>query len=137
MKQSASIFVKGIQSVDGESDCIELSSEGTVELNDKGLRLCYYELSENDEKSETVLTLIGETLKIDRNGSNEMSMIIQKNKHRSCTLDTPMGALLIGTYGKSLSHENAVLKCSYDLDMNSVLMSTNELEITYQTDNER
>ena len=134
MKQNATIFVKGMQSVDGERDTIELSSEGTVETTPTGLRLCYNELDESGGITETVITLVGETVKIDRFGTNEMSMIVQKDKHRKCTYNTPMGALLIGTYGTLLLRGSHSLKLKYDLDMSAVLMSQNELEIHYTLD---
>ncbi|MBQ6381900.1 MAG: DUF1934 domain-containing protein [Clostridia bacterium] len=136
MKQNATIFVKGVQTVDGESDTIELSSEGAVETTDSGLRLCYSELDETGAVGETVITLIGETVKIERSGSNEMSMIVQKGKHRKCTYRTPMGALFIGTYGTALSYSDSALKLQYDLDMNAVLLSKNELDIHFQLDRE-
>ena len=134
MKHNATIYVKGVQSVDGEDDIIELTSEGTVETGEKGLRLCYNEFDDNGVESKTTLTLIGETVKIDRSGGNEMSMIIQKDKHRKCTYSTPMGALFIGTYGTHLSHGGNRLHLRYDLDMNAVLMSQNELQIKYIID---
>ena len=134
MKQSATIYVKGVQTVDGERDVIEISCEGTVEKNEKGLRLCYRELSDEGELGETVLTLIGQTVKIERSGGNEMSMMIQKGKHRSCSYTSPMGPLFIGTYGTYLSHADHILKLRYDLDMNAVLISQNELEIKYIID---
>ncbi|MBR0415067.1 MAG: DUF1934 domain-containing protein [Clostridia bacterium] len=134
MKQNATIFVKGVQSVDGERDTIELSSEGTVETTPTGLRLSYNELDESGEMIETVVTVVGETVKIDRCGANEMSMIVQKGKHRKCTYNTPMGALLIGTYGTLFLQGSHSLKLKYDLDMSAVLMSRNELEIQYTLD---
>ena len=64
MKHNATIYVKGVQTVDGEADIIEMSSEGTVEANEKGLRLCYNEFDDEGIESKTTLTLIGETVKI-------------------------------------------------------------------------
>ncbi|MBR2589464.1 MAG: DUF1934 domain-containing protein [Clostridia bacterium] len=134
MKQNATIFVKGVQSVDGEKDTIELSSAGTVEINEKGLRLSYTEPDTEGNMSQTVLTLIGETLKIDRDGGSEMSMIVQKGRHRKCSYATPMGAMLLGTYGTKLSKGSNFFSVEYDLDVNAVLMSRNELEIKYILD---
>ena len=134
MKHNATIFVKGIQRVDGDKDTVEMSGAGTVETTEKGLRLCYSEYDDEGIRSDTALTLIGETVKIDRSGGNEMTMIVPTGKHRKCSYDTPMGALLIGTYGTHLSHGGNTLSLKYDLDMNSVLMSKNELEIKYIID---
>ena len=134
MKQNATIFVTGIQSVDGEKDKIEFSSEGTVEKSERGLKFTYHEMTDEGDSSQTVLTLIGETVKIDRSGANEMTMIVQKSKRRGCTLDTPMGPLMIGTFGTALSLGTDGLSIKYDLDMNSVLMSKNELHIKYILD---
>lgn len=134
MKQNATIYVKGTQWVDGEKSTVELSSEGTVEQGEKGLRLCYNELTEEGETSQTLLTLVGETVKIERSGSTEMNMVIQKDRHRRCVYATPMGNLLIGTFGTHLSHQNHLLTLRYDLDMNAVLVSKNELEINYFID---
>ena len=134
MIQNATIYVKGTQSVDGESDTVELTSDGTVEQTATGLRLSYFETGESGENAQTVLTLVGETVKIDRTGSNEMTMIIQKGKHRKCTYSSPMGNLFIGTYGTSLTHRGETLTLAYDLDMNAVLMSRNMLEIHYIID---
>ena len=120
--------------MDGEKDTIELSSAGTVEINEKGLRLSYAEPNAEGEMSQTVLTLIGETVKIDRDGGSEMSMIVQKGKHRKCSLVTPMGVMLLGTYGTHLAKGSNFLSVRYDLDVNAVLMSKNELEIKYILD---
>ena len=135
MKKEATIYVTGIQSVDGEKDKIEFSSEGTVEKNDKGLKLTYHEMTDEGESSQTVLTLVGETIKIDRSGSNEMTMTVQKGRRRGCTLSTPVGPLVIGTFGTALTLGADSLSVKYDLDMNSVLMSKNELHIKYIPDN--
>lgn len=134
MKQNATIFVTGIQSVDGEKDKIEFSSEGTVEQSTRGMKFTYHEMTDEGESSETVLTFIGETVKIDRSGANEMTMIVQKGRRRGCTLSTPAGPLVIGTFGTSLSLGTDNLSIKYDLDMNSVLMSQNELHIKYILD---
>lgn len=131
MIENATLFIKGTQYVDGEKDVIEMSSEGTVEKTDKGLRLCYEELSEEGENTKTVLTLIGETVNISREGGVQMNMTVQKGKHRKCTYASPMGQLFIGTYGTKLSKKDSSLELAYDLDINSSLMSKNELEIKY------
>ena len=137
MKENATIYLKGTQCVDGESDITELVSEGTVELSEKGLRLCYFESVEQGDDSQTTLTVVGETVKITRSGKAEMNMTVQLGKHRSCRYPSPLGTLTIGTYGTALSHENGVLKLSYDLDMNASPMSQNKLEITYILDKDR
>lgn len=137
MKENATIYVKGIQSVDGDKDTVEMSSEGTVEQTERGLRLCYSEFDDEGALTETVLTLVGETVKIERSGGNEMSMTVQQGKHRKCNYITPIGSLLIGTYGTELHRESNSLKLRYDLDMNAVLMSQNELEVTYILDKNR
>lgn len=134
MIHNATIYIKGVQSVDGERDTIEMSSAGTVETSDTGMRICYSEQDGEGGISQTVLTLIGETVKIDRDGGNEMSMIVQKGKHRKCSYSTPMGAMLIGTYGTQFSKGSNYLRIRYDLDVGAVLMSQNELEIKYILD---
>ena len=134
MKENATIFVKGVQTVDGDSSQIEFSSEGTIERREKGIRLTYHELTDEGQSAQTTLTVLGNSVRIEREGSNEMTMSVHLGQRRSCSLATPMGALLIGTYGTHFSHEGCRLKLCYDLDMNSVLMSQNELEIEYIID---
>ena len=124
MKQNAIIVVIGTQLVDGQSDTVELTSDGFVEINEKGMRLTY-----DEGEGTTVLTVIGESVSINRSGEDGMNMVIQKNRRRQCTYPSPMGVLLIGTFCEEMEIEENHIKLKYNLDMNSSLMSKNTLEV--------
>lgn len=124
MKQNAIIEVIGTQSVDGQSDTVELTSDGFVETNEKGIRLTY-----DEGEGTTVLTVVGESVSINRSGEDGMSMVIQKNRRRQCSYPSPMGMLLIGTFCEEMEIEENHIKLKYNLDMNSALMSKNTLEV--------
>ena len=124
MKQNAIIEVIGTQSADGSSDTVELTSDGFVEINEKGMRLTYEE-----GEGTTVLTVIGESVSISRSGESAMNMVIQKNRHRQCSYPSPAGALLLGTFCEEMSIEENRIKLKYNLDVNSTLMSKNTLEV--------
>lgn len=124
MKQNAIITVIGTQMVDGQSDIVELTSDGFVEVNEKGMRLTY-----DEGEGTTILTIIGESVSISRSGENGMNMVIQKNRHRQCSYPSPAGALLLGTFCEEMSVEQNRIKLKYNLDMNSTLMSKNTLEV--------
>ncbi len=124
MKQNAIIEVIGTQLVDGQSDTVELTSDGFVEINEKGMRLTY-----DEGEGTTVLTVIGESVSINRSGEDGMNMVIQKNRRRQCTYPSPMGVLLIGTFCEEMEIEENHIKLKYNLDMNSSLMSKNTLEV--------
>ena len=60
-------------------------------------------------------------------------MVIEVGTRHNCAYSTPYGELMLGICGKTLVNEidndGGYLKLSYTIDINSSLMSENEIEI--------
>ncbi len=130
------IKIKGVQTVDNDSDVIEFVSEGTFEKNNLGFTAKYQEgelIGEKQTMSELVLQDDG-TVVLNRNGGMSSRLVIKENERNNCFYSTPQGDLVIGIYGekveKEINENGAKVKMVYTIDTNMRLISRNEVEIT-------
>lgn len=136
MKTNATIKVIGTQSDGTDTDKIEISSVGTFEEINNGIRLVYEEYPDVNSKIVTTLTVSGNIVQIKRKGEVETNMIVQNGKHHICHYDTSVGEIIMGTYGEELSLKDGEVHLAYTLDMNSSVVSRNKVDIKYRLEQE-
>lgn len=131
MIKDATIKIISTQSDGTDKNTIELALQGTYEDIGNGFRLVYMQSPEENENIKTVFTVKGSLVNINREGSYTADMVIQKGRRHICRYSTPVGEMLLGTYGEELEMRSDGLLFSYTIDVNSALLSRNKVEIKY------
>lgn len=131
------ITMKNVSSVDGDDDIIELITEGTMRQTEKD-GITGWEISYEDSEatgftgSVTTVTVFGEDYaSMQRTGNAESHLIIEKGRKHHCHYSTEYGSMMMGIYTKRiinrLDENGGELYLSYSIDINSVLISENEV----------
>ena len=140
MKKEVSITIDSTQIVDGESDKTELFTVGTMELCDNGYRLCYDESGATGfEGSHVAVRVTADSVVVERTGKAVSTLIIERGKKHHCQYGTEFGDFLIGVntdeVRNDLSEKGGEVYLKYTLDINSSLMSENEMKIKVKEKN--
>ena len=136
MENNYIITVVGKQTVDGESDKIEVITEGHIRETGDKLVITYPEYPEDrpELKTETTVTLENGVLSIDRQGEMSSHLILEKGKRHECLYNTPMGQMFIGIFTDSInaaiSENGGEITAAYQLDFNRTVVSYNEFYIS-------
>lgn len=140
MNDNYLITVTGTQTVDGESDSIEVITSGDYVRDDNGdITVTYPEFSEENPttRTDTTVTLRGKILTIERRGEMSSRLMLEKGKRHQCLYETPMGQMLIGIFTDSIkviaSDSGCDIHASYQLDFNQHVVSNNEFHITIKS----
>ena len=140
MNDNYLITVTGTQTVDGESDSIEVITSGDYVRDDNGdITVTYPEFAEENPttRTDTTVTLRGKILTIERRGEMSSRLMLEKGKRHQCLYETPMGQMLIGIYTDSIkviaSDSGCDIRASYQLDFNQHVVSNNEFHITIKS----
>ena len=117
------ISIVGVQQLDGDSDTIELTTDGTLEPTADGYRLRYEETSVTGlEGAMTTLHIAPGQVMLERSGSLTSLLVLEKGKRHLNSYETPYGNLMIGAYTDDLSvdltEKGGRLGFRYTLDMN-------------------
>ena len=133
------ITLKSLSTPTGEApDVIELITEGTLRsVTDaegrNGWEISYFDSEATGfQGSETIVSCFGEELaSMIRKGSTESNLIIEKGRKHHCHYGTEYGSMMIGIYThriiNRLSESGGELYFKYTIDVNSVLISDNEV----------
>ena len=136
MEDNYLITVLGTQTIDGESDTIEVITTGDFRREDGRVTVAYPEYSEEDPNrhTDTTVTFDGTVLIIERRGEMSSRLMLEKGRRHRCLYDTPMGQMLIGIFTDSITADldgtGGVIRASYQLDFNNSAVSYNEFKIT-------
>lgn len=136
MNENYMITVLGTQTIDGESDSIEVITAGDYRFENGRVTITYPEYSQENPtvRTDTVVTLEGGKLSIERSGEMTSRLILEKGKRHRCLYDTPMGNMMIGIFTDSiksvLSESGGEIRASYQLDFNNSAVSYNQFQIT-------
>ncbi len=135
MKKNVNINIKSTTTVDGESDVIELFTLGTLSKYKNQLRLSYEESEATGFQGSTVtLDISDKIVTMTRKGTANSTLIIDTEKKHHCHYGTPYGDFLIGVQtdeiSNSMTDNGGEIYFKYTLDINSSLMSSNEMTIT-------
>lgn len=135
MKKKATIYILGTQYVDDDKDFIELTTEGEFVKKDGSFYLIYNEDELSGIKgSKTTIKIDGDRKAvIMKNGSSHSTLIIEPEKRNLCRYETEYGDILFGISDCDifcqLGDDGGTAKLKYSLDVNSGLVSKNELDI--------
>ena len=136
MKKEAVITILGTQFVDGDKDTVELTTIGSFYRKNDVYYLTYQETETTGFAGQrTTLKLEGDQrVTMIRFGGGESSLNIEKGVRHQCQYDTGYGPLLIGVNGEeiesALTDEGGTYRFKYSLDINTALVSTNEIRLT-------
>lgn len=134
MIKEVSITIDSTQTVDGESDKTELFTVGTMEPCENGYRLCYDESEATGfDGSKVSVTVSADSVVVERTGKAISTLIIERGKKHHCHYGTEFGEFLIGVntdeVTTTLNEQGGEVYLKYTLDINSSLMSENEMKI--------
>lgn len=131
------ISIKGKQTVNGDSETIELISDGTLRRADGGFKICYRdgELQGYSQKVNTELFVSNHNRAIlSRTGGISSKLIIKEGERNNCFYNTAAGELMIGIYGRKVSYDlnesGGTVHLAYTIDQNMQEISKNEVNIT-------
>lgn len=136
MEDTYIINVLGTQTIDGESDSVEVITTGDMRIEDERVTITYPEYSEENPsiRTDTVVTFDGTVLSIERSGEMSSRLLLEKGRRHRCLYETPMGQMMIGIFTDSItadvSKKGGVIRASYQLDFNNNAVSYNEFQIT-------
>ena len=131
------IDIKGTQEVDGESDVVEVTTVGKMNVIAGKTYLKY------DDSAATGVKGVSCVIKIDpeddsvvmsRSGALNSRMYIKRGQRHICHYETGQGTLTMGIFGEMIKNDinadGGELFMSYTLDANCQLLSRNKVEIT-------
>lgn len=136
MEDNYLINVLGTQTVDGESDSIEVITTGDYRREDGCVIVTYPEYAEEDPNThtDTTVTYDGSKLTIERRGEMSSRLMLEKGRRHRCLYETPMGQMMIGIFTDSITADlddsGGTIRASYQLDFNNSAVSYNEFKIT-------
>mgnify|MGYP002514596723 CR=1 FL=1 len=131
------IEIKTEQSLDGQSDSIEFSTDGRFGIKDGSYFLSYDESGLLDIEGEIKTTLYvkpDNTVVLQRKGSYNSKMIIEKGVRTNCFYSTPVGNILLGIFGEkvlsNLNENGGNIALTYLIDDDAKLISRNKVNIS-------
>lgn len=134
---NALIKITGTQTADGDTDVIELTTNGTLEPTAEGWLLCYNETEATGmEGTVTKLDLSPNKLNLIRSGTHPSMLILEKHQRHHCNYHTPYGTIDLGTYASEISYrldeQGGEVYFSYTLGFNGGISSAHTIHITVQ-----
>lgn len=131
------IDIKTEQTVDGNTDTIEFTTDGRFGIKDGSFFISYDEsqlLEVDGEVKTTVFIKPDNSVVMQRNGAYNSRMVIEKGVRSNCFYSTPMGQLSLGIFGEkvksNLSENGGNLVMNYTIDTDLKLFSRNRVNIT-------
>lgn len=132
------ISIIGEQYLDGESDKVEVLTEGNFLMKKDHCYIGYKEYDEDAPQSfyDNLIKVQGDVVTISRKGPMRSQLMLEKGKRHQCLYQTPAGDLMIGVFTKTMNNtlktDGGVLEVSYTLDFNNDLVSENKFKITVE-----
>jgi len=143
MKKDVSINIKSVQVAENECDTTELFTCGRFFRKKGGHQCRNYTLSYNESEvtgyagSKISLDVTGDNMVVmKRSGEASASLIIEKGKKHHCHYGTPFGDFMVGISADdvrcNISDTGGDMYLKYTIDINSTLMSENEMYIDFK-----
>lgn len=129
------ISIIGEQTLDGETDKIEVLTTGKYIMKNGH---CYIGYKEYDESSpndyyDNLIKVEDNMVTITRKGPMKSQLMLEKGRRHQCVYQTGAGDLVIGVFTKtmknSLNEKGGTLEVSYTLDFNTDLVSENSFKV--------
>lgn len=129
------IRVTGTQHAGGQSDTVELITEGTFDAENGGFAIRYEETAATGlEGTHTTLHVQPEKVMLSRQGNAVGMLVLEHKKRHVCNYATPYGGLMLGVFTdrmeQKLTENGGRLMVSYTLDMGGSMMSRQDLQVT-------
>ena len=138
MNKDVSINIKSIQIAEDERDTTELFTCGRIKGRRGGDYTIFYNESEvtGYKGSEISLAVTGDNMVVmQRNGYAPSHLVIEKGKKHHCHYGTPFGDFMVGISADdvrcNIGDAGGDLYLKYTVDINSTLMSENEMFIDF------
>jgi len=134
--REVAINIKSVQTAENERDTTELFTRGMLKKGRGKYTLTYEESEATGFGGNTVsVAVTGDAMVVmKREGVSPSNIIVEKGKKHHCHYGTPYGDFIIGiTAGdirSSLTEDGGDLYLKYTIDINSSLMSENEMIIS-------
>ena len=130
------IEINGTQQyAEQDNDVTSFTTVGNLSFDDDKIILCYEESEMIGAKGvKTEITIEKENrMTLSRTGGMESQMLVEKGRRHNCLYNTPQGDFVIGIYGEeikvNMSSEGGNIYMSYNIDVNSNLLSKNIMDI--------
>lgn len=137
MIKNVIIDIKTEQSLDGQSDTVEFSTNGHFGIKDGSYFLSYDESGLIDVEGEIKTTLYlkpDNTVILSRKGSYNSRMVIEKGVRNNCFYSTPVGNLSLGIFGENvlsnLNENGGSISMTYLIDADAKPLSRNKVNIS-------
>lgn len=140
MKKDVLIRIKGIQVVEDEQDVTELFTHGLFYKKNDNYYITYEETETTGfDGSKTTLKVEGNNkVTLMRSGKSKSHLIIENGERNVGHYGTEDANMMIGVYTKEILSEltdaGGDIYFSYELDINSTLISENEVFINVKED---
>lgn len=140
MKKDVFIHIKGIQSGEDENDTTELFTQGLFYEKNGKHYLIYDESEATGYKDcRTTLKVEGsEKVTMRRSGPNRSELVLEKGVRHVGFYDTLAGDIQIGVFAdhiqNDLTGDGGKVYFKYQLDVNSVFLSENEVYIDVKSE---
>ena len=135
MKNKALITINGKYTTEAGTDTVELTTYGTCTKVGGKYYITYREQDEGMGDVVTTLTWDGAgKVTLTRAGDVTSRLFLERGKRHTCSYETGGTQLMMGVFcdmlSSGLDENGGTLALSYTLDINSSLISRNEIEIT-------
>ena len=120
---------------EGNEDVIEMNTVGKYGLKNGKVYLSYDDSSSvGVDDVTTILTAQNDMVVLKRTGALQSRLEIEKGERHQCHYSTQFGNLSVGIFGEmvdiKLDESGGKLSMEYTIDVNSQLLSKNNVEIT-------
>lgn len=135
MKKDVFITICGVQKIDSERDTTELYTQGSFYKRNNHYYISYDESDATGfADSKTTLRVEGsDRVTMIRSGASRSHLVVERGSRNIGLYGTAAGELSIGVYAHTveskLTDDGGDLFFSYSLDLNSSLLSENEIKI--------
>ena len=142
-KEKYLISIIGEQTLDGETDKVEVLTSGNYMMKKNHCYIGYKEYDEENPNkySDNLIKVEDNLVTIIRKGEMQSRLMLEKGKRHQCLYQTVAGDLMIGVFTKTmkntLNEKGGTLEVSYTLDFNTDLVSENRFKITVEEKNNR
>ncbi len=132
------IAVTGKQYINGnldDEDCTEILTVGTYDRKGNTQYILYKEYSEDNPPKETtfLIKIEGNIVTLSRDGFSKYKLILEKGVRHKCEYSTEEGSFILGVFTENIDNKltdyGGTLSISYSLDIDSSLISKNELNV--------
>ena len=132
------ISIVGEQTMDGETDRIEVITAGKFIKKNNRFYIGYKEYNKEDPNdwSDNLIKVDENVVTINRKGQFGSQLMLEKGRRHQCIYSTIAGDMSIGVFTKTvdnrLGENGGTLEVSYTLDFNTDLVSENRFFITVE-----